>query len=92
MITREIVQTMRGRIEEIIKVTILDIYICVYKRYNIKISESTASRFFSSPRIFSMDLSMFTFKRVANWDPTSNSLHINDMISWFYMAKEYQGV
>ena len=66
---------MSGRIEEIIKVTGLDICTSVYERYNVKISESTASRFFSSPPIISMDLSMFTFTRVANREPTSNSLH-----------------
>ena len=66
---------MSKRTEEIIKVTVLDIYTSVYERYNVKISESTTSRFFSSPPIISMDLSMFTFTRVVNWDPTSNSLH-----------------
>ena len=74
---------MSKRTEEIIKVTVLDIYTSVYERYNVKIGKSTVSCFFLSPPIISMDLSMFTFTRVANREPTSL------FISWSYMGKEY---
>ena len=70
---------MIERIEENNQVTIREICTHVYERHNVKISESTVSRFFSSPRIVSMDLYMFTFKRVANREPTSNSPHIKDL-------------
>ena len=70
---------MIEKIEENNQVTIREICTRVYERHNVKISESTVSRFFSSPRIVSMDLYMFTFKRVANREPTSNSPHIKDL-------------
>ena len=79
VITREVAQSMIERIEENNQVTIREICTHVYERHNVKISESTVSRFFSSPRIVTMDLYMFTFKRVANREPTSNSPHIKDL-------------
>lgn len=70
---------MIERIEENNQMTIREICTRVCERHNVKTSESPASRFFSSLRIVSMDLSMFTFKRVPNREPTANFLYNKDL-------------